>query len=127
MNIEGFVEDFEQLLGLALAFYPATAPFAGPVLATLPTVTHNVFQATSGKVDAATQTQLISASITQTAKAVDTVSTGGEKKTLDAITQPVQEGGPSLLDLAVSKIVSMYQEATAAPTTNQMLQQSPPA
>jgi len=123
MNVEGFVEDFEQLLGLAMAFDPSTAPFAGPVLATLPTVTNNVFQATTGKVDPATQAQLISQSITQTAKAVDAVSSGGQKKTLDAITQPVAAGQPSILDLAVSKVVSMYQNATGASST----QQSPPA
>ena len=117
MNVEGFVEDFEQLLGLAMAFNPATAPFAAPVLATLPTVTHNVFQATTGKVDAATQTQLIASSVKQTALAVDKVSTGGEKKTLDAITQPIAEGQPSMLDLFMGKVTSMYQAATAAPET----------
>ncbi len=127
MNVEGFVEDFEQLLGLAMAFDPSTAPFAGPVLATLPTVTNNVFQATSGKVDSATQAQLISASVKQTALAVDKVSTGGQKKTLDAITQPVAEGQPSLLDLFTGKIVSMYQSATAGSTQTQTAQQSPPA
>jgi hypothetical protein len=147
MNTESIIEDFEELLGLAMAFNPATAPFAGLALATLPGVTHNIITATSGKVDAATQAQLIQASVQSTAQALDAASTGGQKNTLDSITAQ-DANGNSLLSFATGKIMGIVgaikagstpaapvpskaaapaQQATAGATTNDMLQQAPPA
>jgi hypothetical protein len=98
-----------------MAFDPVTAPFAAAALKTVPSVTHDIFQATSGKVDSATQATMIANDVKRTAQAIDSVSTGGQKKTLDAITQPLQEGGPSLLDAGISRVMDIVQAAITAP------------
>jgi len=112
-NLEALLIDLEELLGFAAAFVPVTAPFAPVALATLPKITHDIMTATSGKVDAATQQALIVGAVSATAKAVDSVSTGGQKATLDAITQPMAEGQPSVVEAMAGKMISIYQNYSA--------------
>lgn len=125
VTTESVVEELESFMGMAMMFYPPTAPFAIPVMSTLPTVTHGIFTAVGGKVDQATQAALVAQSISTTAAAVDAVSTGGQKKTLDAITQPLAPGGPSFLDAMSASMVSIMQKLKTLETQPALAPASP--
>jgi len=67
---------------MAMAFDPVTAPFAAAALKTVPSVTHDIFQATSGKVDSATQAN-INQGVEVAAAVADNILSGGAKKTFE--------------------------------------------